>query len=177
MQQLRQPNMTESVDAFPLYVVPGESFEDLYRREYPNLVAVASALTGASHASEDLVQDTMVKAFLHWRKVSQFGRPGAWCLRVLTNACRSWWRRRATADRYVAGLRRQEQVSQGPTLEHVAFWDAVRRLPSRPRLAVVLYYAADRPIAEVASILRVPEGTVKSDLAKARVVLMAELER
>jgi len=54
---------------------------------------------------------------------------------------------------------------------------AVRRLPERPRLVVALFYAADRPIAEVASILNVPEGTVKSDLARARTVLMAELER
>ncbi len=43
------------------------------------LVGVATALTGDFHDAEDLVQDTMVKAFLHWRRVSRLDRPGGWC--------------------------------------------------------------------------------------------------
>lgn len=61
-------------------------------------------------------------------------------------------------------------------MEVVAFWAAVRRLPERPRLAVALYYAGDRSVAEVASILDVPEGTVRSDLSRARMALTNELE-
>ncbi len=170
--------MAEALESFPPYLVAlGESFEDMYRREYPNFVAVAHALTGASSVSEDLVQDTMVKAFIHWDRVSRLNRPGGWCLRVLTNCCRSWWRRGRTADRYLTRFRREDFESTGPSVEFVAFWQAVRRLPSRPRLAVVLFYAGDRSVAEVASVLGVPEGTVKSDLARSRVVLRAELER
>jgi RNA polymerase sigma-70 factor (ECF subfamily) len=153
------------------------SFEELYEREYPNLVAVAHALTGGFETGEDLVQDTMVKAYLNWSKIGRFERPGAWCLRVLTNACRSWLRRVRTSSRYVASLRRSDAMSDGPGPEFVAFWAAVRRLPSRPRLAVILYYVSDKPIAEIASILKVPEGTVKADLARSRTVLMAELGR
>ena len=70
-----------------------------------------------------------------------------------------------------------EPSSEGPGVEFVAFWQAVRRLPERPRLVVTLYYAGDRSIADVASIVKVPEGTVKSDLARARTVLMTEMER
>lgn len=165
------------VNPIPLYIAGVERFEDLYREEYPNLLAVARALTGDRGASEDLVQDTMVKAFMHWRRVQRFGRPGAWCLRVLTNACRGRWRRRLTERRFLDGQRAVEPSVDGPSADFVTFWAVVRRLPERPRMVVTLYYAGDRSIADIASIVKAPEGTVKSDLARARTVLMAELER
>ncbi len=159
----------------PLYIDDSGSFEALYRREFPSLVAVARALTGDREASEDLVQDTMVKTFVNWRRVQFFGRPGAWCLRVLTNACRGRHRRQRTAQRYLASQRRVEASSPAPSIEFAAFWEAVRQLPDRPRTVVTLYYAGDRPISEIASIVKVPEGTVKSDLARARIVLIKEM--
>jgi RNA polymerase sigma-70 factor (ECF subfamily) len=150
-------------------------FEPFYRIEYPGLVAVATALTGDLRDGEDLVQDTMVKAFLHWGRLSGWARPGAWCHRVLMNLCRSKWRRQRTEKRYLAQLRPGEHTVDGPSPDIVAFWVAVRMLPTRPRRVVALYYAADRTTAEVAAILGCPEGTVRSDLARAREVLSAEL--
>jgi RNA polymerase sigma-70 factor (ECF subfamily) len=51
----------------------------------------------------------------------------------------------------------------------------VRTLPTRQRSAVALYYAADRSTADVAAILEVPEGTIRSDLTRARAILAREL--
>jgi RNA polymerase sigma-70 factor (ECF subfamily) len=151
------------------------SFEELYRREFPGLVGVATALTGAD--GEDLVQDTMVRALLNWERVQGLERPGGWCHRVLLNLCRNHWHRRRTAARWLARQRRVVQSSDPPpTAEIVAFWDAVRRLPERPRLAVTLHYAGDRPVAEIAELLGVPEGTVRSDLTRARAAIVRELE-
>lgn len=152
------------------------AFEDLYVREYPGLLAVATALSGDRHQGEDLVQDTMVRAFVHWPKVSRLERPGGWCHRVLTNICRSWWRRRRSERRYLATRRSGNAIHDGPGPEVVAFWEAVRTLPSRPRHVVALHFAADRTMAEVAAILDLPEGTVRSDIARARVAIMRHLE-
>ena len=148
------------------YVLDTVGFGELYRREYPALHAVATALTGMMN-SEDLVQDTMVKALVHWRKVQRLERPGGWCHRVLVNACRGWWRRRRTEAAYLSSQPRRPASQDGPSADVLAFWSAVRDLPTRPRQAVALYYAADRSTAEIASILDVPEGTVRSDLARA----------
>ncbi|MEY2523886.1 MAG: hypothetical protein QOJ66_2451 [Ilumatobacteraceae bacterium] len=164
-----------SDDTFLPLAYGGGTFEDLYRREYPNLIAVARALTGDRHDGEDLVQDTMVKAFVHWDRIRRYEKPGGWCLRILTHACRDHWRRRRTRASFMNHQRRIEPWTEGPGVEFVAFWQAVRRLPQRPRLVVTLYYAGDRSIAEVAALVKVPEGTVKSDLSRARVVLMAEM--
>src|SRR5262245_42870659 len=110
-------------------------FEQLYRRGFPGLVGVATALVGDIEEAQDLVQDTMVKAFVRWKTVSRLAVPLAWCHRVLTNSCRSWWRRRNTEQRYRHMLvRRSTALVGGPTPEIVAFWAATRMLPSRPRL-------------------------------------------
>jgi RNA polymerase sigma-70 factor (ECF subfamily) len=151
------------------------AFEDLYRLEYPGLVAVASAMTGDNRDSEDLVQDTMVKAFIQWDRVSGLDRPGAWCHRVLINACRSKLRRRRREHRFVARVRRDDLVSAGPSADVVAFWEVVRSMPTRPRMVVTLFYAGDHTTAEIATILDCPEGTVRSDLSRARVVLADQL--
>ena len=144
------------------------SFEALYRGEYPSLVAVASALTGDRDGAHDLVQDTMVKAFIRWDRVSRLERPGAWCHHVLVNACRSRLRRRMTEWRYMARLRTVEPTSPAPSVDSIAFWDVVRTLPSRPRSVVALYFCAELTSVEIAKVLGVPEGTVRSDLSIAR---------
>ncbi len=166
-----------AIEGLPEYCNNARSFEDLYRNEYPALFAFARAWTGDRSASEDLVQDTMVRAFVHWGKVQRYHRPGAWCLRVLSNACRGRARRRLVEQRYLARQRSDVRVTSGPSVEVVAFWDAVRRLPERPRMVVALYYAADRSVDDIASIVNVPVGTVTSDLTRARAVLMAAMER
>ena len=157
-----------------VYVLDLAGFEEFYVREYPGLYAVATALTGV-HNSDDLVQDTMVKALVGWAKLRRLERPGGWCHRVLVNACRGWWRRQRTEMSYVSRLRAGPISQDGPSAEAFTFWNAVRELPSRPRKVVALYYGADRSTTEIASILDVPEGTVRSDLARARVVLAKEL--
>jgi RNA polymerase sigma-70 factor (ECF subfamily) len=149
-------------------------FEEFYRAEYPGLVAVATALLGSLESGEDLVQDTMVKSLMRWQAVQRLERPGGWAHRVLLNACTSWWRRRRTEARHIATLRRTDAVVDGPSADALAFWGAVRRLPERHRRVMVLYYAGDRSVAEVASILSVPTGTVRSDLTRARAALATE---
>ena len=149
-------------------------FEEFYRTEYPGLVAVATALLGSLESGEDMVQDTMVKSLLRWQSVQRLERPGGWAHRVLMNACTSWWRRRRTEARHLATLRRSEATVEGPSPDALVFWAAVRRLPERHRRVMVLHYAGDRSVAEVASILSVPEGTVRSDLTRARAALASD---
>lgn len=149
-------------------------FESMYLTEYPAMIAVATVWSGAD--GEDLVHDAMVRAFVHWPKVSRLERPGGWCHRVLINLCRSWWRRRRTRRRWLERQRPPETATIGWSAETAAFWAAVRTLPDRPREVMTLFYAADQPVAEIARILAVPEGTVRSDLTRARAVLARELE-
>ena len=168
-----EPSVPRGLDDIELSATAVE-FDVFYRREFPGLVAVATALSG--HDGEDLVHDAMVKTLMHWGRVRDLERPGGWCHRVLINRCRSWWRRWQTESQFLARQRRDEPITEQLSDETIAFWAAVRELPERPRLIVTLFYAADRTTAEVASILDVPEGTVRSTLTRARQALARELE-
>jgi RNA polymerase sigma-70 factor (ECF subfamily) len=156
------------------YVAEPLTFEDFYVREYPTLYALATALAGVNQG-EDLAHDALYKTLLHWKRVRAMDRPGGWCHRVLLNVCRSFWRRHKVEANYLRYLTTERYAAPGPSTDVVAFWAATRKLPSRPRMVVALYYAADHSTADVAAILAVPEGTVRSDLARARVVLAEEL--
>jgi RNA polymerase sigma-70 factor (ECF subfamily) len=151
-------------------------FDTFVRATYPGLVGVATALTGTVFDAEDLVQDTMLKAFVRWDRVRDYEHPQGWAHRVLVNRCVGWWRRRRTEARYIASLRRQETVTAGPSPDALVFWQAVRRLPARHQQVVALYYAADLTVDEVADVLTVPPGTVRSDLTRARAALTTLLE-
>jgi RNA polymerase sigma-70 factor, ECF subfamily len=166
------PDVT--IEELPNYVVLFDRFEDFYRREFPGLHAVARALSGEAD-SEDLVQDTMFKAFVQWDRVRRLERPGGWCHRVLLHACWKLWHRRNRQGQILRRYWTRQTVDE-PSADVVAFWQAVRQLPTRPRKVVALYYGADRTTVDIASILDVPEGTVRSDLARARKVLAAQLE-
>jgi RNA polymerase sigma-70 factor, ECF subfamily len=158
--------MSDSVE-FDLRV----DFETFFRREYPTLVGVATALTSDVDDAEDLVQDTMVQVLLRWKRVQSLQRPGGWAHRVLVNRCIGWMRRRRTHAGYLARLRRQEPVTAGPSIESLAFWSAVRQLPSRHQQVMALHYAGDLSVEEVAEILQVPAGTIRSDLTRARAAI------
>ena len=146
-------------------------FDTFVRTTYPGLVGVATALTGTVPDAEDMVQDTMLKAFVRWDRVQFYEHPQGWAHRVLVNRCVGWWRRKRTEARYLARLRREEAVSDGPSAEALVFWGAVRRLPVRHQQVVALYYAADLTVDDVARVLTVPAGTVRSDLTRARAAL------
>jgi RNA polymerase sigma factor (sigma-70 family) len=151
------------------------TFEDLYRHEYPRMVAVATAMTGDRDGANDLVHDAMVRTLVRWDHVAGLDRPGAWCHHVLVNICRSRLRRKATEWRYLARTRRNEPTTPEPSTETIAFWTVVRTLPSRPRSVVALYFGADMTSVQIAEVLGVPEGTVRSDIAMARRVVMRAL--
>jgi RNA polymerase sigma-70 factor (ECF subfamily) len=148
-------------------------FEAMYLREYPAMIAVATVLSG--YDGEDLVHDAFVKAFVRWDVVQRLERPGGWCHRVLVNMCRGRWRRRRTHERWLARQPRRQPSTPEPSAATIAFWEAVRRLPERPRAVVTLYYAGDHPVAHIARIIGSPEGTVRSDLTRARALLAREL--
>ena len=99
-------------------------------------------------------------------------RPGAWIRRVLINLAIDWQRRRGRERRALLRLAPAPPVELAdPT--STRFWAAVRRLPDRQRAAVALHYLEDLSVDEIAEILQVAPGTVKSSLFKARRTLAA----
>jgi RNA polymerase sigma-70 factor (sigma-E family) len=123
------------------------------------------------HAAEDLVQTTFVKLYVAWPRIRREGLD-AYARRTLVNTCLSHLRKS-----------RWEQVSDSlPDRPAVGYGDrdpdisrALEQLPPQQRAVVALRFLDDLSVAEVAGILGVAEGTVKSQTSRALAALRTQL--
>jgi RNA polymerase sigma-70 factor (ECF subfamily) len=137
---------------------------------------VALAILRQPQEAEDAVQEAAGNA---WSKREQLRAADAirpWFLAIVTNTCRmrlrsTWWRRgRATGSELAL-----DQV-EGPRHEGAVEWSAdleraLRGLSWNQRAVISLYYQLDMPQEEVARVLQVRVGTVKSRLSRATAAL------
>jgi len=166
---------THTFGGFPASVSPdatGVGSEQAFRRyvvpEIEVLLRVARSITRHQHDAEDLVQDTLLRAY---RAIDRFdgSNPRAWLLTILRNAHLNQARRRRPAL-----LREPEQ-------EHVArlldghLEAAIRTLPEKFRRAVELVDLAGLSYEEAAQVLDVPVGTVMSRVHRGRARLREHL--
>jgi RNA polymerase sigma-70 factor (sigma-E family) len=141
--------------------------EEVYRRAYRSLVRTAYLLVDKREVAEEIVQDAFAKAFPKWGRLRE---PEAYLRTCVVNGCRRLHRRR----RLIARTARPAPIAQQPDEgDHIA--DLVRSLPSRQREVVVLRYYLQATDQEIADTLRIPVGTVKSTLNRARARLREEL--
>lgn len=148
---------------------------ELYDASYRRLVVQIYAICGDLAEAEDAVQDAFVTALRKTHQLARVANPEAWVRTVALNRVRHGWRHASVVRRYQAKVPGpQGAVDVGP--EHVAIVTALAEVDADQREAVVLHYLADLPVADIATQLGVPEGTVKSRLSRARARLAGLLD-
>lgn len=119
----------------------------------------------------DAVQEAVLKA---WTNLSRLRREEffeTWLTRILINECHNIQSRRGK----IVSLERMSE-QDGCTGENEPLRDAVAALDETLRLPVLLYYMEGYKVREVAQILNIPEGTVKTRLLRAKTKLKRLLE-
>jgi RNA polymerase sigma-70 factor, ECF subfamily len=151
----------------------GDGFDAFYLRSYGRLVAELHGVVGQAEA-EDAVQEAFARASVRWQRIRDYDHPDAWVRRVAFNLAVSSLR---SARRKLAAYGRMEppRPSPPPSEEAVLLGQALKRLPRRHREVLVLHYLADLPVEEIARVLKIPAGTVKGRLFRARTALEREL--
>ena len=81
-----------------------ETFEELYQREFPAIVALAYVLSGSRVAAEDLAQESFLAAHRRWEAIGGYDNPSAWVRRVCIHRSTSLLRRRVTKAKALARL-------------------------------------------------------------------------
>ncbi|GAB3873717.1 RNA polymerase sigma factor [Dactylosporangium cerinum] len=149
-------------------------FAECYALQFRPIAAQLSMYLGDLDEARDLTQEAFVRAWQRWDRISRYEEPAAWIRRVAWNLGTSRLRRLRVA------LTHQRLVLVEPVPapgEHrIAIRDALAELPDGQRRAVVLHYLVGLPVAEVADICRVREGTVRTWLYRARHTLAASLD-
>lgn len=139
----------------------------LFERERAGLVRLAHVITGSNEVAEDLVHD----AYLRWVKRPDLVNPGGYLRTVVVNLARDVLRRREIVERIVA----ERPIPLGePILDET--WAVVRSLPERYRTALALRFYEDLSEREIAELMGVRPGTVKSLIHRGLDKVRKELE-
>ena len=150
-------------------------FADFVTARMPAVLRWAHLLTGDRGRAEDLTQHAFAATYRHWRRISPAGAE-AYVRRAVLNAHLSAWRRGWLRNERPTG-ELPERAGPEPMAgvdERDAMWAALAGLPPRQRAVLVLRYYEDLSESEIARVLDISVGTVKSQASKALATLRAK---
>jgi len=151
------------------------AFEGLYRALAPGVYGFCLRLARDSTEAQDCVQETFVRA---WQRLGDFrgeSRLGTWLHRIALNEVLGRRRHRAVEHRHLAAVDPSTRHSLDDSATMQDLEEAIARLPERARDVFVLRAIYGYTHDEIGSMLGVTEGTSKSQLHRARKLLIASL--
>ncbi|HVE18044.1 MAG TPA: sigma-70 family RNA polymerase sigma factor [Ilumatobacteraceae bacterium] len=161
------------------------ALDQLLRRHYDRVHAVCRRITGHDADAADAAQDAMIAIVRNLDRFDGRSSFGTWAYRIATNASLDELRRRKrrpvpiSSDDDEHSYREPADPDSGERVEaigdHLALDAALRTLSDEFRLPVVLRDVADLDYAEIAEVLDIPAGTVKSRIARGRAALAKAL--
>ncbi len=159
-----EPVVTRTID-----LTFEEGFEELYTRAY----GVGYQLLGRRSEAEDVAQETLARAFVHWRKVRGYAE--AWVVRVAGNIAIDTWRRGNRLERSDTAGATPDPTTPEPSSQRVDLHRALSTLSKRQREVLVLRFLADLPEADVARVLGCSPGSVKVHSARGLAALRSTM--
>ena len=149
-----------------------DAFETIVRARMDAVYRLTSAILGNEADARDAAQETFVAAWRELARLRETAKFEAWLQRVAVNAARQTHRarsRRRVREIPSSTVAALAEAAAGAPRDDAAILDAaLARLPVDQRAILVLHHLEGRPIAELATILEIPEGTAKSRLFAAR---------
>ncbi|MEU7316643.1 SigE family RNA polymerase sigma factor [Streptomyces sp. NPDC007083] len=142
------------------------AFTAYVRERRASLYATAYHLTGDRYEAEDLLQSALFSTYRAWSRISDKAALGGYLRRTMTNLHISAWRRRKLNEYPTEELPEtagDQDAMRGTELRTV-LWQALARLPELQRTMLVLRYYEGRTDPEIAEILDISVGTVKSSI-------------
>jgi RNA polymerase sigma-70 factor (sigma-E family) len=181
----RPIDVTETLVANGLAAAPLEwdaerAVTAIYSEHYRSLVRLAAFLVRDNATAEEVVQDSFVAMHGAWRRLRDTDKALSYLRQSVVNRSRSVLRHRIVVDKNTP-----KPPPDMPSAEHGAIVQlersavvtALRGLPERQREALVLRYYGDMSEAQIASVMGISRGAVKSHTARAMGALRAVLER
>lgn len=139
--------------------------------ELPGLRAFAASLCGSLTTADDLVQDTLLKAWSNSEKFEAGTNLRAWLFTILRNTYFSLYRKRRREVQDTDGIYSQRLATHGSQDGHVDLADfrkALQQLPEEQREALIMIGASGLSYEEAADVCGVALGTIKSRVNRAR---------
>jgi RNA polymerase sigma-70 factor (ECF subfamily) len=155
------------------------AFEQFCATEYDRIVDTVAVAFRNTDLALDAVDEALARAWARVRRGYDIESLAGWVRVVAFNIARDKYRRDATAERHLSELipaEREDRSAETWGIK-VDVRNALAALPDRQRQVAVLFYIFDFPVSEIAQILRISQGTVKSSLMSARAAMATSLSR
>ena len=138
-----------------------EDFEAFYQRRFGPMVRFAALVVGDAQDAAEIVQSAFVSMYPRYHRL-RGSNPDAYLQAATLNGCRRLLRRKQLARTRTP---RDGATATTDDTDHVL--DAIRQLDAKHRDVVLLRFYLDLPEAEIAHVLKIAPGTVKSRLHRA----------
>lgn len=163
-------------------------FEQFIEQYEKDIYSFCRYLTMEDDLADDLYQDTILKAFESMGRIDVYQNPKSFLFSIAAGKWKNSWRKKKRRNEIAPVTAIQEveaDISSGETpenrLEKEMLREAVESglaaLDHKFRLPLVLYYFEEFNLADIASICKLPQGTVKSRLNRARTLLKEWLKK
>ena len=155
-----------------------EALEALARRWHPRFLQHTLRLTGDREAARDLAQEVWMAIARGIHRLEDPARFRGWAYRIAVHKSRDWVRREQGKRRVLrrAAASEEPEPSQGGSEATQRLLATLRGLSPEQRTILSWYYLEEMSVREIAGVLSIPEGTVKSRLFYARKALRECLE-
>lgn len=150
------------------------TLREVFTASYRPLVLQLYGVVGDWAEAEDVVQEAFVRAAGAGRRFLRVDNHEAWLRTTAVNIHRNRWRKLRNYGRVRERLVVQAEPPPGVE-EHLVLVEALQQLPEVHRQVLTLHYLADQQVSEIAVLLGIAEGTVKSRLNRGRAALAALL--
>lgn len=186
--------MSENISEYVREAKKGNqhAFSKLFELTNQSAYYTALKITKKQQDAEDIVQDAYIKAFTSLESLTNEDKFESWFNCIVANKCRDLLKKKKpelfskfeTDDSDIAfedTLENKdmsllpESVTENEALRKLIM-DCIEKLPDEQRVCVVMFYYDELSVKEIAQALRIPEGTVKSRLSKARKTLKKDFE-
>lgn len=154
-----------------------QAFERLINMMKFKLYKTAMSILKNDNDTCDALQETLISAYANLKNLNDIKQFSSWIIRILINKCYDILRKN----------KKISYINQKLQIEDVGFYERYKieselesilvKIDEDLKIVVVLYYYDDLSIMEIANILNIPEGTVKSRLSRARKKLCLILKR
>ncbi len=160
-----------------------EALGELYDQHRRMVYRTALVITGDQDAASDLLHDVFLRLFRFAENIDPTRPIEPWLYRMTTNLSYDWVKRQSRLPRPIEDLVDWLSIPGRNPTDTAAEWNddwrevqqAISSLPLPQRVVITLYYLNDLPLQEIAEILEVPLGTVKSRLHYGRLSLRRKL--
>lgn len=149
-----------------------DEFADRVRASQDKLYRITYGLLREPQDRMDAVQDAIFKAWCNLRRLRTEDYFDTWLIRILINECHNRQRAQSRLVPLDSAPEPSESFSGDSQLR-----DAILALPEKLRIPIILHYMEGYRTDEIAQMLRLPGGTVRSRLRRARAMLKTLLEQ